>query len=401
MTARALLYVQHLLGIGHLARMSRIARGLVAAGMEATIVQGGTDAGFLAMDGVDVVNLTPVKVAANDMATLLHADGRPFDEADRVARRQHLLAVLSAIRPDILLVEAFPFGRRQMRFELLPLLDDAKAMGIPVIASSVRDLLQESRKPGRAEETVELVRRYFDLVLVHGDEALTPLALTFPLARRIVARVKYTGIVGPVGPVAARPGHAVVVSAGGGSVGARLLEAAVSAAPLTRFRADSWLVLAGPNLPHPDFARLQAAAKRVSAKIEVRRSTPDLPACLAGADVSVSQAGYNTVADILVAGCPAVLAPFAAGGETEQSARADALATAGRAVVVRESELSPATVAEAMEQAVRLPKAPPSRLDGAGRTASILLDALARKQASSRRFEGRPALLSSVAGERS
>jgi predicted glycosyltransferase len=71
MTARALLYVQHLLGIGHLARMSRIARGLVAAGMEATIVQGGTDAGFLAMDGVDVVNLTPVKVAANDMATLL------------------------------------------------------------------------------------------------------------------------------------------------------------------------------------------------------------------------------------------------------------------------------------------------------------------------------------------
>ena len=44
---RVFFYVQHLLGIGHLARASRVADALVADGFDVTIVTGGTPvAGF-------------------------------------------------------------------------------------------------------------------------------------------------------------------------------------------------------------------------------------------------------------------------------------------------------------------------------------------------------------------
>ncbi len=53
---------------------------------------------------------------------------------------------------------------------------------------------------------------------------------------------------------------------------------------------------------------------------------------MAQADVSVSQAGYNTVADMLVARCRAVLIPYAQDGETEQSDRAGLLEARGAAL---------------------------------------------------------------------
>ena len=57
--------------------------------------------------------------------------------------------------------------------------------------------------------------------------------------------------------------------------------------------------------------------------------------------MSVSQAGYNTVLDILAAHARAVLVPFAAERETEQLLRAERLAALGAVDLVRESELSP------------------------------------------------------------
>ena len=40
MTARVFLYVQHLLGIGHLRRAATLARALVAGGFDVLLVQG-------------------------------------------------------------------------------------------------------------------------------------------------------------------------------------------------------------------------------------------------------------------------------------------------------------------------------------------------------------------------
>ncbi len=374
MRRRLFFYVQHLLGIGHLVRAGRVAAAL-AEGFDVTLAVGGEMAAGLVPTGVDILQLPPVKVGEAGFSSLVHPDGRPFDEADRAARRDLLLAAFARLRPEVLLTEAFPFGRRQMCFELLPLLEAAvAARPRPLIAASVRDILQDTR-PERQAETIALVRQFFDLVLVHGDPELFPLATSFPAAAAIVDKLRYTGMVGPeaLGCVPPEEVFDVIVSAGGGAVGAGLFQVAVAARPLTRLREARWLVLTGPNLATQD--RPQAAEG-----VEVRAFAPDLPARLARARVSVSQAGYNTVADLAAACCRAVLVPFARGGETEQTRRAVLLDERGWGVALPEADLTPARLAAAIDRALDLPSPGPAlALAGAAGSRAILKREIAKR----------------------
>ena len=68
-------------------------------------------------------------------------------------------------QPDILLTEQFPFGRTQLRFELMPLLDAAKDRpSAPWIVSSIRDVLRRTASPARVDEMVQTFEA-FDAVL--------------------------------------------------------------------------------------------------------------------------------------------------------------------------------------------------------------------------------------------
>ncbi|TCO79604.1 putative glycosyltransferase [Plasticicumulans lactativorans] len=372
--SRVLCYVQHLLGIGHLARVSRIAQALAAQGAEVTVLSGGMPVPGFPGAGVALVQLPPLRAAGGgDFSTLVDAAGQPVDAAFLDARRAALLDAFARLAPDVLVIEAFPFGRRPLRFELLPLLAAAHARTPrPRVVCSVRDIVQASRKPGRAEETVATLDAHFDQVLVHGDPRLCRFEASFPLAARLTPRLAYTGLVaGPrVAPAAAA---VVLVSAGGGAVGTALLGAALAARAATRLAAAPWLLLAGPNTPDAALHALRAAAP---AGVGVERFRPDFPALLAGAAVSVSQAGYNTVCDVLRAGCRAVLVPYAEDGETEQAARAAHLAARGLAQVPAATD--PAALARAIDAALAAPAPPPDGgldLDGAAASARRLLQA--------------------------
>jgi predicted glycosyltransferase len=102
---------------------------------------------------------------------------------------------------------------------------------------------------------------------------------------------------------------------------------------------------------------------------------------LANCAVSVSQAGYNTVMEILAARARAVVVPFAGGAETEQMLRASALAQRGYIHVVAESDLGPQTLAAAIDRAAFGPPPPVAALDldGAAASARILHEHLAAR----------------------
>jgi predicted glycosyltransferase len=375
MSASVLVYVQHLLGIGHLARASLIADALSQAGLRVTLVVGGPPpAGFPASE-VETVALPPVKAGQGGFGELVDLAGEPVSQSYLARRRERLLAAFDARRPDIVVIEAFPFGRRQMRFELEPLLERARgAPWAPLIACSLRDILQEGRKAGRDRETVEVLKRCFDLVLVHGDPDLITLDATFPLAGEIAPLVHYTGIVtGPVGALDG-PGFDVVVSAGGGAAGSRLMRAAFGALQASQLEDARWGFITGPNLPPQTVAEL---ADRLPATAVLVAHRGDFRAVLANARLSISQAGYNTAADVLKAGCRSVMVPFAEGGETEQSRRAAALSAMGIVHVVDETELSPETLAKAIDRAMASGPPPSAglKLDGAEATVKLLLAA--------------------------
>ena len=193
-TRSVFVYVQHLLGIGHLKRAATLARALAAEGMRVTLGSGGLPVPGMATAGVDYVQLPPARAADMGFKALLDVDGRAVDERWRQRRRAALLDAWAAADAQLLLLELFPFGRRQMRFELLPLLEAAAARGQGIFCS-VRDILGGLKSAARQEETLGLVERYFDGVLVHGDPAVVPFERTFPGAARIAGKISYTGYV--------------------------------------------------------------------------------------------------------------------------------------------------------------------------------------------------------------
>lgn len=363
---KVLLYVQHLLGIGHLARTSRIASALLDEGFKVTMVSGGEPVSGFPGAGIDLAQLPPIRSRDQTFSALVNGAGQEIDDRYKADRRDRLLAVLDRIRPNVLIVEAFPFGRRQMRFELLPLIEAAHALSQPpLIVSSIRDILQENKKPGRAEDTADVVRQYFDLVLVHGDSKFARLEETFPLANTISDKVRYTGLVAPPRSDPAKDRYDIVVSAGGGAAGGLLVSAALD---IARKRRDlRWCIITGPNaVPVDD-----------TDGISLFRFRADFPGLLLNTRVSVSQAGYNTVCDILNAGCGAVLIPFAQGGETEQSLRAAKLKALGLADVISETELTPANLERAVSAIAQVRTNHTLDLGGARRTAEILKEKLA------------------------
>jgi predicted glycosyltransferase len=353
-----------------------LARAMQEAGLEVTVLSGGPPEA-VGDEGFAIIQLPPARASDAGFSTIVDAAGRPIDDAFRAARREQALAAFARIRPHVLLLESFPFGRRAFRFELAPLIIAAhEARPRSAVAASIRDVLVQRDDPKRANEIVAAVERDFDLVLVHGDPALVPLDASFPAAPRIAGKLRYTGYVCPptaladIGDGNAGRGE-VIVSAGGGAVGAALFRAALAARPLSPLAAEPWRLLTGPHLPDADFAALVAQAPE---GVVVERFRRDFAALLQRCVLSISQAGYNTTLDILAAGTRAIVVPFAAARETEQAMRAELLARRGVLHVLPEVALDGRRLAAAIAAALAspVPAMPPLRRDGAEATARAI-----------------------------
>jgi predicted glycosyltransferase len=264
---------------------------------------------------------------------------------------------------------------------LLPLLEAAaKARPRLKVACSLRDILVAKPDAKRNSEMLELARRHFDAVLVHGDPRLVRLEESFPPAAALGDLLRYTGYVAAKLEGRAAAHGEVAVSAGGGAVGMGLLSAALAARGLSTLADAPWRLIAGPGLPEADYRRL---AEALPPGVALERFRADFPHYLSGARFSVSQAGYNTVMDLLQTQIPAVVVPFAEAAETEQSLRAQILAKRGLLGVVEAIDLTPTTLARAIDQRLadtdrRWRFRAPVAVDGADRSAAILKEMMGR-----------------------
>jgi predicted glycosyltransferase len=374
---RLLFYCQHSLGLGHLARSLRLAEGLTDR-FDVLLLNGGRfPAGTRVPAGIDVLNLPPL---GHDAGTELVSHDPAYSVEAACARRTELLVrALAETRPAVLLVEMYPFGRRKFEFELLPLLDAVAALGAdrPKVVCSLRDILVQ-RPVGQAthdERAVTRLNASFDAVVMHADPAFATLPESFRPATPLRVPVHYTGFVAPPAPApVGRRLDRMVVSAGGGMVGEPLVRAAVEVHRDLFIRTGlHTTVVAGPFLPEPvwDWLREQTAHSPV---LEAVRRVDDLAGEIAASALSLSQGGYNTTMDLLRAGTPAVVVPYAEGTEDEQTRRTSRLAQLGVLRMVpatslgdREALLDELVAAAAAEPA-------PVRLDlsGAETTARVL-----------------------------
>lgn len=356
-------YVQHLLGIGHLKRASILAQAMSEAGLDVAVVVGGPAVEGIDFPGCARIPLPSATASDAKFSEIVDDTGRPIDGAWREARVARLRKEFEAFRPHILIVEQFPFGRRQFAFELLPLLQAARsAPDRPWIIGSVRDAVVR-KSPERGGEMARIAKAWFDRILVHGDPSVFSLEETLPEVAAIADRLIYTGYVADRRELRLRPGDhtsgrdEVIVSVGGGAVGEPLLRAALAARPLTRLSGHVWRLICGPNLPPEIEAELRWSEQP---GIVVDHWRSDLPVLLRNCVLSISQAGYNTVVQLLQAGTRAVVVPFASENETEQEHRARTFAERGLMNIVAadaaSGEIPPSALAMAVDAALSAPR---------------------------------------------
>jgi predicted glycosyltransferase len=375
---RLLFYCQHSLGLGHLARSLLLAQDLASA-FDVVLLNGGRlPAGLRIPDGVRVVQLPPL--GHDEAHRLITFDPETSVEQVQDERRVLLLESLAQVDPAVVLLELYPFGRKKFEFELIPLLEAVRAAGSerPRVVCSVRDILVGSRRE-QARHDERAVRRAnasLDAVLVHSDPAFARLEESLQTSTQLRVPVHYTGFVAPQAPTTERgsepPLRRLLVSSGGGMVGEPLVRAAVEVSGQLADRTGlTTTVVAGPFLPEPVWAWLQAQAAQ-SPVLEAVRRVDDLTGEIRRSTLSLSQAGYNTCMDLLRARTPAVVVPYAEGNEDEQTRRAVRLAELGLLQVVPADALAPASLLPALLAALTAPP-PPVQLDLDGARASARL----------------------------
>lgn len=374
-----LYYVQHLRGVGHVFRSARIVRALLKEGFAVTVAMGGFPIPGTPFGHASVVQLPPIRANDDTYRTLLDQTGTVVSDQLKEHRRAELMALFDRVRPDVLITETFPLGRRNMQFELIPLMDHATRQNPrPLILGSVRDIVEPPSSPQKSEQQLAWFDAYFAGLLWHGDPAFVSLTEDYPDAERLADRMHVTGLVVPELPDEDLPDSErcdVLVSVGAGVFGHDVLRAAIAAKPLTSLSKARWLLLTGPHMQEQIKTDISAACDHAGIAHEPFRQ--DIAWTMRHATVSVQMTGYNTVADALAARCRMVALAFDDGVQREQVLRARRLVERGLAHALDIKKLTPEAMARAIDAAAELPRpSVPFDLDGARNTARIVRELL-------------------------
>jgi len=346
-------YCQHVLGIGHFHRSLEICRELASHHEVRLIVGGPPVAGV--DENIALVQLPGLQMDTDFQNLAPCEPGLSLIEVKE--RRQKLLhAFFDDFRPEVFLVELYPFGRKAFRFELDPVLKAIKkgALAPCKCFVSLRDILVErpSDRDRFEERVVTTLNRFFDGLLVHADETIVTLDETFSRCPDIDVPIHYTGFVTPKSKTQSREimrhqlslsaqEQLIVVSVGGGNVGEELLVAALAA--FRRLGAEHHCrmqLFCGPYCPE---TTMQQLLLDLPPGVAVDRFTNHFPDWLQAADLSISMAGYNTCMNIVRAGVPALVYPFSQ--NQEQTFRAKRLATKGAITILANTDLDEQTLA--------------------------------------------------------
>lgn len=372
--ARILFYSHDSYGLGHLRRSltlaSRIAEDLPGASI---LVASGSPCAthFVLPDGVDVIKL-PSVTKDDGGAYVPRTLPGPLEPVLRL-RRMLLAGLVRDFLPQVLIVDHQVVG---LRGELDLALAAARRLGVHTILG-LRDVIDEPAVVARewSEPRVRAaLESAYDRVCVYGCEDVFDPRLEYGFPDGLAGRVRFMGyVVRPAPPRALAPlppdRPQVLVTTGGGEDGASRIEAYLEGLRPGGAAWDSTIVL-GPLLDPARARSIKRAARHLEG-VEVHSFHADLPRLLGEMDAVVAMAGYNTTAEILQSGVPAVLLPRVF-PRREQLLRAERLEALGLAQCLADPQPSGirAAVERALDGAGHAPARP--RLDGAARLAEVV-----------------------------
>ncbi|WP_320169573.1 glycosyltransferase [Maridesulfovibrio sp.] len=307
-------------------------------------------------------------------------------EEVKAERTETLFRIFEKERPDVFLIELFPFGRKAFRFELIPLLDAIKEdrFGHVKVVCSLRDILVERDDGGKHEaRVIKYLNKYFDMLLIHSDPAIASLEETFGNMEKIEIPCRYTGFAARKPLKGARreirdkmgltgEDKLLIASAGGGKVGGELMSAVLDGFSSIKSQHARLLMLTGPFLDSDAYENLCNRAEK-NTRIKIKRFAPDFTNLLMAGDAMVSMAGYNTCMDILASGIPAAVYPFSF--NREQTMRAEKISRHIRLDILKQEDLAISRMEDIINNLLIRNRTSPDHgidLNGAGNSAEII-----------------------------
>jgi predicted glycosyltransferase len=359
---KIIFYCQYVWGMGHLFRSAEFVRAL--SGHRVVLVAGGQEVDMNWPEHVEVLRL-PTLYMDEKFTTLIAGDSERRVEDIQHQRKTMLFDLFESLRPDVFIVELYPFGRRAFGVELKPLLDATRQgkFGRVKTVCSLRDILVEKKDPRAYEKKViDSLERYFDLLLIHSDETLLPLDQTFSRIKEIPIPLYYTGFIAQQGNSAdgaklrkeleiGAEEKLMVASAGGGRSGYHPLKSVLQACDLLGDQAKLRLeVFTGPFMAPEEFDDLCRLSKP---GMRMQRFTQRFLDYLFAADLSFSLAGYNTCMNLLATRVPALVYPYHK--QREQPMRVETLKNLLPLKMLHDRDLEPEVLIRHIEEMISKP----------------------------------------------
>ena len=389
---RMLIYSQDGLGLGHMRRTSLLAAEFlkqVPGASALTLSDSPLGQFFATAPGHDFLKLPSIRKSGPGEweSVSLAASFK-----DVLALRRRLIA--GAVRefdPDVLLVDHMPHGAMG---ELLPALRKLRGHRAQVVLG-LRDIIDSPevvRRRWTAEGAYEALEEFYDEVLVYGSREVLDVASEYAWPKGPAQRLTYAGyvcaephrrarrlaVVDDQATVADLDGitrqqvpsaPTVLVVAGGGADAYPMMSGVLdSAAEVHEQTGAEFLFVTGPFMPGAKVAGLRRRASALP-MVEVRRRIHGRRR-VAGADLVVSMAGYNTTIELLNEGTPALLIPRS-GPSAEQRIRASLFGQRDWVHWLDPDLLGTGAVTDAVVAALTDPPCPSRHPDLDGRTTAV------------------------------
>ena len=343
---RFLFYSHDGLGLGHTRRHLAIAKALTQLAPEVSVLLASGAEEIIRFGlprHVDVLKLPGLRKITNEqyLSRRLQMSASEI----RSLRSALLETAVKSFRPTVVLVDKHPFGAKgEFRdgLEALRLQGGRAVLGLRDILDQPSAVLRE----WAAYDMQELIERFYDLVLIYGEQAIFDPISAYEFSPAMTQRTRFCGYVvdrdqDEMRGDFARPFElqdrsrpVVLGTAGGGEDGFFLLETFIGASAGAPWQA---IAVAGPMTSRQEYRRLKSLAVR--AQVGLYTFVPNLPSLFSSVDALVSMGGYNSLAEAVSKGVPTVCVPRTS-PRIEQWLRATAFERLGLLSVLRPEEIN-------------------------------------------------------------
>jgi predicted glycosyltransferase len=363
---RVLIYSHDTFGLGNIRRMLEVARHLVHASPEVSvlIITGSPMLhAFRIPPRVDYVKLPCL---ARNVDGVYGARFLDLSLAATVRLRANLIrSTITDFAPDLILVDKKPFGvEDELSGALAALQSNHRKPKMVLLLRDILDSPEETMRVWRKNGCFEAIDAYYDEVLVVGSPEVFDVRREYQFPAFVAAKVNYCGY------IAREPGlltrtqartqlgiqphdaqRLVLVTPGGGEDGAMLVNTCLAGlallTPATRPRMH---IVCGPEMGAAERAAIHRSAAALT-EASLQDFSDDMMSLMAAADVVVAMGGYNTVCEILTLQKNAVIVPRTQPG-LEQCIRAERMSQLGLLQLMHPQHLTPAALIQAVQHVV-------------------------------------------------